>query len=416
MRATKALTASFLLAALLVAATGTAAAAETQQVEDFEDGAGIFSGIGADTTSNYSYAGTYSYYLGNNNVSNVYGNHYYSDTLNLESGQMVSGWFKPSNIGATLEYGLHLRNSSYSSQLYAEIASDNGNLTFNVETPQTGSEQYVCDLADNSNWRKIELRKQNSTHYETRVTDSSGSIQCHPSFNVEETFDELRVSASNAESYTAYIDNVAYNYESTTSDNTTSDNSTDNTTDDTTEYNITKLRDVPGEQSFTYLNSGDSANISIENDTVTADSDNAAFLTRQIRADKYDRIELDTSGSVTVEVLDAQNDSENESVLKTETVSGMATVNISDVNTTGIQVRMTLDNGTEITDFKLYGDTFSGGLFGGGNLITGNFFGNIPVVGNFLSGLTAGVNNVISGILNIPMQMFEGIMEVIPSL
>lgn len=202
-----------------------------------------------------------------------------------------------------------------------------------------------------------------------------------------------------------------------TSDNSTNDsNSTDNTTDNTTEYNITKLRDVPGEQSFQYLNSGDSTNISIENSTVTGDSNDAVYLTRQIRADKYDRIELDTSGSVTVEVLDAQNSSENESILKTETVSGMATVNISNVNTTGIQVRMKLDNGTEITDFKLYGDQYSGGLFGGGNLITGNFFGNIPVVGEFLSGLTAGVNNVISGILNVPSQMFEGIMEVIPSL
>lgn len=155
-------------------------------------------------------------------------------------------------------------------------------------------------------------------------------------------------------------------------------------------------------------------NISIENDTVTADSDNATFLTKQIRADKFDRIELNTSGSVTVKVLDAQ--SENESVLKTKTVSGSATVNISEINTTGIHVRMKLDNGTEITGFTLSGDTYNGGLFGGGNLITGNFFGGIPVVGDVLSGFVAGVNNFISGILNVPADMFEGFLEVIPSL
>jgi hypothetical protein len=198
------------------------------------------------------------------------------------------------------------------------------------------------------------------------------------------------------------------------------DNTTDNSTDDSngSEYNITKLRDVPGEQSFDYLNSGDSENITI-NDTVMADSDDAVFLTKQIRADKFDRIELTTEGAVTAEVLDAQSDSENESILKTKTATGKGEewqVNISEINTTGIQIRLKMDNGTEITDFKLYGDMYDGGLFGGGNLITGNFLGGIPVVGEFLSGFVTGLNNVISGILNVPVQIFEGIMEVIPSL
>ena len=186
----------------------------------------------------------------------------------------------------------------------------------------------------------------------------------------------------------------------------------DNTTENTTDWNIIALRNAPVDQSFEYLSNLDTENVTYNNDTAVANG-SALYETRKIRADHFDRLEINMEASGgTLEVVNA---TKNESVLVSRTLStGSTTVDLSSLNTSKIRLKLSLDDTATVTSLKLYGDQYSGGFFGGGNLITGSFFGDVPVVGNVLSGVTTGVNNVVSGILNVPSQIFEGILEVLP--
>jgi hypothetical protein len=193
------------------------------------------------------------------------------------------------------------------------------------------------------------------------------------------------------------------------SDGTDDSNSTDDGTDDN---NSTALRDAPAVQSFDYLNSEDSTNITIENDTVTADGENATYVTKAVKSDSFDRIEFEQSGgTAAVEVLNV-----SEAIIKSgDYMAGSHTIDLSGLNASELRLRFELENGTAIEAVSVYGEMYDDG-FGGSGLITGNFFADLPVVGDLLAGISQSLANVVNAVLGIPSTIFDGVMNLIPSL
>jgi hypothetical protein len=293
---------------------------------------------------------------------------------------------------------------------FVDLTDGDGNVTKGDQI------EVQLDLYDESNISTAYMDWNAETRYFSN-TESNQQIQDRFDLNATslQNTAQFYVEDEHGNSDYSYIDhNLTY----VSSNNGSNDNSTD--TSNETEYTIELLRDVPADQSFEYMQGMDSENISIENDTVMVEngSSSGVYVTRKIRSDKFDRVRFNTTGMfVKAEVIDAN--SVNDTVLRSGQYEGRdkpKTVNISDVNTTSVKLRFELDGDDTVRTFAVYGDVYDGGFFGGGNLITGDFFANIPVVGEGISGVTAGVNNVVSGVLNVPADIFEGVVEVIPFL
>lgn len=234
-----------------------------------------------------------------------------------------------------------------------------------------------------------------------------GETVVHRELSGSGIYDLNDIATAEPGSYTAKY--VAYDAKGSTDTKTQSFN----VADPTTGVSIT-LRDAPDTQSFSSIQGSDSTNITVENDTVKENGSDATYVTQQINSGQFDLAAIHMSGTGTVEAVNLAG---NETAAITQDlVTGANTVDLSELDTQKIQLRVKLDQGAEITGLQVYGEDYGGGWFGGIVGPTGGFMSNVPVIGEFLNGISTGLDNFVTGILNVPADMLEGILEVLPAL